>query len=50
MNFVVKNEKGQYVDVYLATVYIEKTNYVAIPEYYWNKKLRENLYVALVFG
>ncbi|MBX2948870.1 MAG: hypothetical protein KF704_06290 [Crocinitomicaceae bacterium] len=34
--------------VYLATVYIGKTNYVAIPKYYWNKELRENLYVALV--
>lgn len=48
VDFVVKNEKGQYVDIYLATVYIGKTNYVAIPKYYWNKELRENLYVALV--
>lgn len=48
VDFVVKNEKGQYVDIYLATVYIGKTNYVAIPKYYWDKELRENLYVALV--
>lgn len=48
VDFVVKNEKGQYVDIYLATVYIGKTNYVGIPKYYWNKELRENLYVALL--
>lgn len=36
------------MDVYLATVYIEKTNHVAIPKYYWNNELRESLYVALV--
>lgn len=48
VDFVVKNEKGQYVDIYLATVYIEKTNHVAIPKYYWNNELRESLYVALV--
>lgn len=44
VSFVVKNEKGQYVDIYLATVYIEKINYVAIPKYYWNKELRESRY------
>lgn len=48
VSFVVKNEKGHYVDIYLATVYVEKTNYVAIPKYYRDKQLRENLYVALV--
>lgn len=48
VDFVVKNEKGQYVDVYLSTVNIEKTNYAYIPKYYWNKELRENLFVALV--
>jgi|GEM_PF-1471319 len=35
VDFVVKNEKAQYVDIYLTTVYIGKTNYVAIPKYYW---------------
>lgn len=47
-DFVVKNEKGRYVDVLLKTVYIEKTNYVYIPKYLWNKELRDDLYVALV--
>lgn len=47
-DFVVKNEKDQYVDVLLKTVYIEKTNYAYIPKYYWNKELRQDLYVALV--
>ena len=29
-------------------VYIGKTNHISIPKYYWNKELRENLYVAVV--
>lgn len=48
VDFVVKNEKGKYVDVFLRTVYIGKTNHVSIPKYYWNKELMENLYVAVI--
>lgn len=48
VDFVVKNEKGQYVDVFVLAACIENKSYAYIPKYLWNKELRKNLYVAFV--